>query len=94
MSVERSFGRTIQLYLVDGIPTGLRKATIHGWTGIVLIGSETSFASMVARPEMDRPGIYFLSGPDQELEGWQQVYIGSANSVRERIQQSAAKRTF
>ena len=37
MSTGESFGRTIQLFLVDGKPTGLRKATIHGWTGLVFV---------------------------------------------------------
>ena len=94
MSFDRAFGRTIQLYLVDGTPSGLRKATIHGWTGIVLIGGETSFASLTSRAEMGRPGIYFLTGPNPESDGTLLMYIGSANSVRERIQQSAEKRAF
>ena len=94
MSFDRALGRTIQLYLVDGTPSGLRKATIHGWTGIVLIGSETSFASLTSRVEMDRPGIYFLTGPNPESDGNPLMCIGSANSVRERIQQSAEKRAF
>jgi len=31
MSEDVTFGRTIQLFLVDGKPTGLRKVTIHDW---------------------------------------------------------------
>lgn len=36
MSIGETFGRTIQLFLVDGKPTGLRKATIHGGPGCSL----------------------------------------------------------
>lgn len=89
-----TFGRTIQLFLVDGRPTGLRKATIHGWTGAVLVSSQSTFAKLTEREEVDRTGIYILTGPDPEKEGMTRVYIGSANSVRERIKQSAEKREF
>ena len=89
-----TFGRTIQLFLVDGTPTGLRKATIHGWTGLTFVATGTTFAALTARPELDRTGIYILSGPDAEAVGGTRAYIGSANSVRERIKQSAAQREF
>ncbi len=87
-------GRTIQLFLVDGTPMGLRKATIHGWTGLTFVATGTTFAALTARPELDRTGIYILSGPDAEAVGGTRAYIGSANSVRERIKQSAAQRDF
>ena len=89
-----TFGRTIQLFLVDGTPTGLRKATIHGWTGLTFVATGTTFAALTARPELDRTGIYILSGPDAEAVGGTRAYIGSANSVRERIKQSAGQREF
>jgi hypothetical protein len=89
-----TFGRTIQLFLVDGTPTGLRKATIHGWTGLIFVATGTTFAALTARPELDRTGIYILSGPDAEAVGGTRAYIGSANSVQERIKQSAQQREF
>lgn len=94
MSTGETFGRTIQLFLVDGKPTGLRKATIHGWTGVVLVSSQSTFASLTSREEVDRTGVYVLTGPDPAKQGMTRVYIGSANSVRERIKQSAEKREF
>ncbi|WP_434288834.1 GIY-YIG nuclease family protein [Celeribacter sp. SCSIO 80788] len=94
MSTGETFGRTIQLFLVDGKPTGLRKATIHGWTGVVLVSSQSTFASLTSREEVDRTGVYVLTGPDPDKQGMTRVYIGSANSVRERIKQSAEKREF
>ena len=89
-----TWGRTIQLFLVDGTPNGLRKATIHGWTGLTFVATGTTFAALAARPELDRTGIYILSGPDPEAVGGTRAYIGSANSVRERIKQSAQDRDF
>lgn len=91
---SQTFGRTIQLFLVDGTPNGLRKATIHGWTGLTFVATGTTFAALTSRPELDRTGIYILSGPDAEAVGGTRAYIGSANSVRERIKQSAQQREF
>lgn len=93
MSSE-TFGRTIQLFLVDGKPSGLRKATIHGWTGLVFVGGDSTFGDLTARGEVDRTGIYILAGPDPERIGTTRTYIGSGNSVAERIKQSALKREF
>lgn len=94
MTVAETFGRTIQLFLVDGTSTGLRKVTIHGWTGLIFVATASTFASLTARPEVDRTGVYILSGPDPDRLGETRVYIGSANSVRERIKQSAVQRDF
>ncbi len=88
------FGRTIQLFLVDGKPSGLRKATIHGWTGLIFVSGDSTFGALTAREEVDRTGIYILSGPDPDKAGTTRAYIGSGNSVAERIKQSAIKRDF
>lgn len=87
-------GRTIQLYLVDGTPSGLRIATIHGWTGQVLVSSQTAFRAMLKRPEADRTGVYVLFGPDPGGKGKTRAYIGEADIVAQRIAQSANQRDF
>ncbi len=94
MSIGDIFGRTIQLFLVDGKPSGLRKATIHGWTGLLFVSGASAFGTLTARDEVDRTGVYILSGPDPEAPGGIRAYIGSGNSVSERIRQSAVKRDF
>lgn len=94
MSTDEIFDRTIQLFLVDGKPTGLRKATIHGWTGLLFVSGASAFGSLTARDEVDRTGVYILSGPNPEKPSGTRVYIGSGNSVAERIKQSALKRDF
>lgn len=96
MSADRSdaIGRTIQLFLVDGNPTGLIIASIHGWTGSVLVASQSTFNRLRARPETDRTGIYILFGPDPEDGLSMRAYIGEADCVRDRINQSAESRAF
>lgn len=94
MSTGETFGRTIQLFLVDGKPTGLRKATIHGWTGMLFVSGTSAFGELTAREEVDRTGVYVLAGPDPDRVGLTRVYIGSGNSVAERILQSSVDRVF
>ncbi|WP_102107401.1 GIY-YIG nuclease family protein [Oceaniglobus roseus] len=94
MTIDETFGRTIQLFLVDGKPTGLRKATIHGWTGLLFVSGASAFGDLTARDEVDRTGVYILAGPDPVTAGTTRVYIGSGNSVAERIKQSAVRRDF
>jgi hypothetical protein len=86
---ENTFGRTIQLFLVDGTPTGLIIASIHGWTGSVLVSTQTTFGRLLARSEVNRTGIYILYGPDPEDSLRMRAYIGEADCVRDRIADSA-----
>lgn len=46
---DKDFGQTIQLYLVDGTPNGLIIASIHGWTGSVLVATQSTFGKLLAR---------------------------------------------
>lgn len=94
MTEQEAFGRTIQLFLVDGTPTGLRIASIHGWTGSVLVAAQSTFGKLLGRPEVDRTGIYILYGPDPDDVLSMRAYIGEADSVSERIKQSANDRAF
>jgi hypothetical protein len=92
---SEAFGRTIQLFLVDGAPDGLIIAAIHGWTGCVLVASQSTFDRLLARPEVNRSGVYILYGPDpQSTLGGMRAYVGEADSVRERIDRSARDRGF
>jgi hypothetical protein len=43
-------GRTIQRFLVDGTPDGIIIASIHGWTGSVMVAAQTTFGQLLARP--------------------------------------------
>lgn len=94
MDAPIAFGRTIQLFLVDGSPSGLMIATIHGWTGAVLVASQSTFGSLTARPEADRTGVYILYGPDPTDPLKMRAYIGEADSVKSRVAQSAGERGF
>jgi hypothetical protein len=89
-----AFGRTIQLFLVDGSPSGVIIASIHGWTGSVLVSTQSMFDRLLARPEVNRTGVCILCGPDPENALAMRAYVGEADSVRDRIGESAEKRAF
>jgi hypothetical protein len=89
-----TYGRTIQLFLADGVPNGLIIASIHGWTGSVLVASQATFDKLRARSEANRTGLYILFGPDPEDALSMRAYIGEADIVKDRINQSAEERTF
>jgi hypothetical protein len=66
MTAVDTFGRTIQLFLADRSPSGRIIASIHDWTGSVLVSTQSTFGRLLARPEVNRTGIYILHGPDPE----------------------------
>lgn len=78
-------GRTIRLYLVEGVPTGIRSAEIINWTGNVLASPRSKLAEVIKRPEVQRTGIYLLVGDDPEIAHKQRLYIGEADDVAERL---------
>ncbi|WP_202925329.1 GIY-YIG nuclease family protein [Mucilaginibacter sp. 14171R-50] len=92
--MSSAFGRTIQLFLVDDNPAGLIIASIHGWTGSVAVSTQSTFGRLLERPEVDRTGIYILYGQDPDDASRMKAYIGEADSVKERISDSAGKRGF
>ena len=79
--------RSVRLFLVDGTATGLITAEIMNWTGHVLTGSRSGLPAFLKRSELDRTGIYFLTGPDPTDPDTLQLYIGEGDNVRKRLVQ-------
>ncbi len=84
-------GRSVRLFLVDGTATGLITAEIMNWTGHVLAGSRSGLPAFLKRQELDRTGIYFLTGSDPEDPDTLQLYIGESDNVRKRLVQHNKK---
>lgn len=81
---------TIKLFLVHGDAKRLRTAEQLNWTGLALAAPRSELDELVAREECDRPGVYFLLGVDQQAGG-PSVYIGEAESIRQRLKQHLSK---
>ena len=75
---------TIRLFLAKGSPKGLRTAEISNWTGKALAAPRFEFADFVVREELQRSGIYLLTGTDPET-GVPSLYIGEAELVGKRL---------
>jgi len=75
---------TIKIFLVHGDAKRLRTAELSNWTGKALAGPRNEFESLLSREEAKSSGVYFLIGIDPET-GKGAVYIGEAESIRERL---------
>lgn len=75
---------TIKIFLTYGDPKRLRTAELSNWTGKAVAGPRSEFDNVLARDEAQNSGVYFLTGFDSEI-GKNAVYIGEAESVRDRV---------
>jgi hypothetical protein len=81
-----SSGRTVRLFFVDGIPTGLITAEIHNWTGHILMSPRDRIQEAFARKEASKTGVYLLLGDE---DGLRKAYVGEADVIAERIRAHA-----
>lgn len=75
---------TIKIFLVYGDPKRLRTAELSNWTGKAVAGPRSEFEGVFSREESNGAGIYLLAGSDPE-SGKPAIYIGEAESIRDRI---------
>lgn len=75
---------TIILDLLTGDAHGLRNAKfIQNWNSQAFAAPRTELKELLAKPEMDSPGIYILHGKNDKDEPV--AYIGVGKSVRKRL---------
>lgn len=72
-------GKSINLYLMDGEPSGRIKCTLANWTGIAYRIPRTSLEKCKDRDDLKQSGVYFLFGVSDET-GKPLVYIGQAGA--------------
>ena len=70
-------GKTLRLFLVDGIPTGIVLGEIINWTGQITRLPRSSLAHFLERKDLNRTGVYLLIGSDEEEAGRQRVMLES-----------------
>lgn len=81
---------TIKLFLTRGDAKSLRTAEISNWSGKAVAAPRTEFDDLLAREELEKSGVYILTGTDPE-SGRPRAYIGEAEVIRERLKQHRAK---
>src|SRR5438094_1088227 len=81
---------TIKLFLPRGDAKSIRTAEISNWTGKAIAAPRTELDELLQREELDKAGIYILSGADP-ISGSPRAYIGEAEVIRDRLKQHKAK---
>lgn len=78
--------RSINIFLLDGDPNGIRVAQIMMST-IQAIAFRRNKLGEVRKifPEIERPGVYILIGEDEREPNRQLAYIGESEAVGERL---------
>lgn len=79
----------IRLLLVDGLPLGLRIVEKSNWSGKAVVArrSESVLKKALDRKELKRPGVYVLTGFDDQDERY--LYVGEADDVSRRLKEHA-----
>lgn len=86
-------GKTIQIYLPDGNPRGVKIAEITSSIGKAVFIPRSQINNSSERPELQGVGVYFLFGENDEL-GRPKTYIGEAEVLVTRIKQHNASKDF
>src|SRR3989442_2919411 len=81
---------TIRLFLPRGDAKSLRTAEISNWSVKAIAAPRTELDELLRREELDKAGIYILSGADPH-SGSPRAYIGEAEVIRERLKQHKTK---
>lgn len=78
--------RTINIFLLDGDPNGIRVAQISMST-IQAIAFRRNQLPRVRKtfPEIERPGVYILIDPDRNEADQQRAYIGESEGIGARL---------
>lgn len=79
-----AYGKTIELFLVNGTADSLITAELSNWNGKAIKIPRIEIASC-SREDITQAGVYFLFC--KEDDGSDSVYIGEAENVKERLMQ-------
>ena len=83
------YGKTIELFLVNGTPDSIVTAELSNWNGKAIKIPRNEIQSCT-REDITGAGVYFLFC--QEEDGTDSVYIGEAENVQDRLIQHIRSR--
>lgn len=84
-------GKSVRIFLVDGVPQGMRTAEVGNWSGIALVSPRTELSRLGKRTEVRRTGVYLLLGPPDSSASGLAVYVGEGDDVWARLRGHDAK---
>jgi hypothetical protein len=86
-------GKTIQVFLTDGSPRGIKLAEITSNIELAIFIPRTKINEATSRKEVSNAGIYFLFGESEEYAK-PSVYIGQSRNCIDRIKSHDQKKDF
>lgn len=78
-------GRSIRIFLVDGVATGTRTAELGLSTIKALVIPRASLSAATLRSEPQKTGVYVLVGQDSDIPNLRRIYIGEGDTIINRI---------
>jgi hypothetical protein len=87
---------TIRIFVPDGDPEGVRLISRMNWTGLALVFPRTKWPDVRLRTEVQKTGVYILSGYRAEtgVEDLPTIYVGQGDIVRNRIESHYVNKDF
>jgi len=85
---------SIEIFVPEGEPEGLRILSLKNWTGVGLVFPRSSWITTRKRSEFDRTGVYLLYGYGENDPDIPLVYIGQTDELRTRIDQHEKTKEF
>jgi len=85
--------KTIQIFLPDGSPRGIRIAEVTSRVVKVLLIPRTKLHEALDRSELKQVGLYFLFGND-EVDVKPEAYIGETENLGDRLLQHNKEKDF
>ena len=84
---------SINIFVADGDPDGLRLVERSNWTGRGVIYPRALHTKVRVRAEFKETGVYILIGPRESGEG-EKIYIGEGDPVIDRLNHHYAQKDF
>lgn len=77
-----TYGRSLELFFIDGKPGGMLTAEMYDWPGRILLTPRTRIKEALKRIEASHTGVYILLGEDDDQD---LTYIGEGEIIGARI---------
>jgi len=84
----------VDIVLHDDSPKGMAVSSTSSWRGVAISCPRASISDMKKQKAVHRAGIYFLWGPDPEIEGEVRTYVGEGVPTWDRISSHSKEKEF
>lgn len=83
--------KTIEIFLAEGRPTGLKAVELSNWTGKAYVIPRNSLDVALENDELSSQAVYFLIGSGEDSR---EIYIGESETFKERVKHHHQTKDF